>query len=84
VSQGIPVSDITLNRPSGRRRRATALDLSVLLPSWEVSLRADHKSRETLKSYTTGIYQFLDWYEGNGRTPALDRDLVRMWVADLI
>lgn len=67
-----------------RRRPKPALDLNGLLPSWEVSLRADHKSRETIKSYTTGVYQFLDWCETNGHTPAFDRDLVRAWVADLL
>ncbi|BBY08116.1 tyrosine-type recombinase/integrase [Mycobacterium noviomagense] len=66
------------------RRRPNTLDLAALLPSWEVSLRADHKSRETRKSYTTGVYQFIDWCEVNGHTPAFDRDLVRAWVADLL
>ncbi|EFG73704.1 hypothetical protein HMPREF0591_6391 [Mycobacterium parascrofulaceum ATCC BAA-614] len=30
------------------------------------------------------MYQFLDWCEANGHTPALDRDLVRAFVAHLL
>jgi site-specific recombinase XerD len=30
------------------------------------------------------MYQFLDWCEANGHTAALDRDLVRAWVADML
>ena len=69
---------------SPRTRKPPVLDLAALLPSWEVSLRADHKSRETIKSYTSGMYQFLDWCGANGHVPVLDRNLVRAWVAELL
>lgn len=69
---------------SARARTTPAPNLTALLPSWEVSLRADAKSRETIKSYTTGMYQFLDWCEANGHAAALDRDLVRSFVAHLL
>lgn len=72
------------NRPAKRRRPPPILDLAALLPSWEVSLRADNKSPETRKNYTTGVYQFLDWCQAKGHTPALDRDLVRTWIAELL
>lgn len=58
-------------RAATRKRPGPALDLYELLPSWEVALRSDRKSRETIKSYTTGVYQFLDWCEVNGHEPAL-------------
>lgn len=61
-----------------------ALDLSALLPSWERSLRAERKSAETIKSYTTGVHQFISWCEAEGHTPALERDLVRGFVAHLL
>ncbi|HXY67226.1 MAG TPA: site-specific integrase, partial [Mycobacterium sp.] len=68
-----------------RRRKPPALDLAALLSSWEVSLRADHKSPQTVKSYTTGVRGFIRWCESNEhQPPALDRDLVRAWVADLL
>jgi integrase/recombinase XerD len=67
-----------------RKRKQSALDLASLLPSWELALRHERKSRETIKSYTTGMYQFLDWCEANGHNPGLDKHLVRSWVNDLI
>lgn len=76
--------DTSRSRAATRKRPRPALDLYELLPSWEVALRADRKSRETIKSYTTGVYQFLDWCEANSHEPALDRDLVRAFVAHLL
>lgn len=73
-----------MSNTRSRRRTKTVLDLASLLPSWEVSLRADHKSRETIKSYTTGTYQYLDWCEANGHAAAFDRELVRAWMADML
>ncbi len=57
------------------------LDLTALLPSWELALRAERKPAQTIKNYTTGVYQFLDWREDNDETRVLDRDLVRRFVA---
>lgn len=62
-----------------------SVDLRSLLTSWQVSLRADHKSPETIKSYTTGVDQFLAWCEANGNTPpALEPELVCGYVAHLM
>jgi len=55
-----------------------------LLPSWELALRAERKSPQTIKSYGDGVRAFLRWCAENGHTPALDRDLVKNWVADLL
>ena len=35
------------------------LDIPGLLGSWELHLRAERKSAETVKSYTAGVSQFL-------------------------
>lgn len=37
------------------------LDLAVLLPSWELALRAERKSPQTVKSYGNGVRQYLAW-----------------------
>ena len=66
------------------RRKPPALDLAALLPSWELALRAERKSPQTIKSYGDGVRAFLRWCAENGHTPALDRDLVKNWVADLL
>jgi site-specific recombinase XerD len=60
------------------------LDLAALLPSWKVALRAERKSPQTVDSYTTGMRLFTDWCAANGHTPALDRGLVKAFVADLL
>lgn len=71
-------------RAPRKRTQPPPLDLAALLPSWELALVQERKSRETRKSYTTGMYQFLDWCEANGHTPALERDLVRSFVGHLL
>jgi len=83
--------------PSGRRHtaghsphQATAtnvtrpLDLAALLPSWEVHLRAERKSFQTVSSYTTGVRLFLRWATAAARPAVLDRATVATWVADLL
>lgn len=60
------------------------VDLAALLPSWKVALRAERKAPQTIDSYTTGARLFIEWCARNGHTPALDRALVKAWVADLL
>ncbi len=38
----------------------TTPDIAALLPSWELALRAERKSPQTIKSYTTGVQQYFD------------------------
>jgi len=55
-------------------------DLAVLLGSWELSLRAERKSPQTVKSYVTGVEQYLSWCAGAGVPAALDRRQVARFV----
>lgn len=66
------------------RREAPPLDLPALLPSWELSLRADRKSPQTVKSYGDGVRAFLRWCSEHGHSPALDRDLMKLWVVAML
>jgi site-specific recombinase XerD len=66
------------------RRKPPALDLAALLPSWELSLRAERKSAQTIKSYGDGVRAFLRWCDEQGHSPSLDRDLMKGFVADLL
>jgi site-specific recombinase XerD len=59
-------------------------DLASLLTSWKLALRADGKSPQTIDAYTTGVRLFLRWCDDNGHTGALDRTLVRAFIADLL
>src|SRR2546430_1988365 len=71
-------------RAPRKRTQPPPLDLFALLPSWELALVQERKSRETRKSYTTAMYHFLDWCEANPPPPALDRALVRPFVGPLL
>ncbi|WP_242657754.1 tyrosine-type recombinase/integrase [Mycobacterium kubicae] len=65
-------------------RRNPQPDLAALLPSWELALRAERKSPQTIKSYGDGVRAFLRWCDEHGHSPALNRDLVKGYVADLL
>ena len=65
-------------------RKPVVLDLAALLPSWELALRAERKSPQTIKSYGDGVRGFIRWCEGNGHSPALDRELMKGFVVDLL
>lgn len=58
-------------------------DLDLLLTSWQLSLRADRKSDQTLKVYTDGVASYLRWCAENTAAP-LDRASIRGWTADLL
>lgn len=59
-------------------------DLAALLPSWELALRAERKSAETLRLYGKGVRLYLAWCAEHGHEPALDRRTVSAFVADLL
>jgi site-specific recombinase XerD len=58
-------------------------DLVTLADSWQLALRAERKSPQTLKSYGEGVRQFLDWCEANDAEP-MQRASLNAWVADLL
>lgn len=62
----------------------TGPDLAALLQSWELSLRAERKSQQTVKSYGDGVRRFLVWCVQNGRAPSLDRATVNAFTAALL
>jgi site-specific recombinase XerD len=64
-------------------RTAPLIDVDSLTPSWVLSLRADRKSAETVKSYSDGVRFYLDWCRREG-APPLDRASLRAWVAGLL
>ncbi len=59
-------------------------DLAALLPSWELSLRAERKSPATVKSYGDAVRRFLAWCEVTGTAPTLTKGAVNGFVADLL
>jgi site-specific recombinase XerC len=67
-----------------RPRSRSLPDLSVLLDSWTVHLRAERKSTETVDNYTTGVRQFLAWCAQQDRPAVLDRASVNEFVAAIL
>lgn len=61
-----------------------AVDLAALLPSWELALRAERKSPQTVKSYGDAVRAFLRWCDHSGHSPALDRRLTQEFVAAML
>lgn len=59
-------------------------DLAALLPSWELSLRAERKSPATIKSYGDAVRGFLAWCEANGLPAVLDKPNVNGFAAALL
>lgn len=69
---------------AAKRTPAPPLDLQPLVASWELALRSDRKSRETIKSYLAGVNQFLAWCAAEGQVAELTKPLVRAFVAHLL
>jgi integrase/recombinase XerD len=65
-------------------RRPAHPDLATLLPSWELHLRAERKSVETVKLYVGGVRYFLAWCQQEATAATLDRATVGGFVADLL
>ena len=53
--------------------RNATLDLADLLGSWELHLRAERKSPQTVKSYGDGVRAYLTWCQARGK-PAPSTD----------
>jgi len=68
------------------RRNAgpTAPDLAALLPSWELHLRAERKSPQTVKVYGDGVRALLRWCAAQDRPAVLDRPTMTGFVAGLL
>lgn len=60
------------------------VDLASLLTSWELALRAERKSPQTVKTYGDGVRRFLAWCHDTSRPAVLDRASVAGFIADLL
>lgn len=59
-------------------------DLAVLLASWELALRAERKSPQTVKVYGDGVRRFLVWAAAADTEPVLSRRTVQAFVTTLL
>ncbi|MGV9801734.1 tyrosine-type recombinase/integrase [Mycobacterium sp. NPDC003449] len=58
--------------------------LADLLPSWQLHLRAERKSENTLGSYTRGVAAFLKWCNDTDTPPTLDKATVQTFLVALL
>jgi len=59
----------------------TADRLTALIASWELVLRAERKSPQTIKTYLDGLHRYLTWCSLHGAEP-MDRTSLNRFVAD--
>lgn len=67
-----------------KRRDPAPLDLAELLGSWELALRAERKSPQTVKSYGDGVRAFLSWCKATDQSAELTRSRLRGFVEALL
>ena len=60
------------------------LDLAALLPSWQLTLRAERKAPGTVKVYSEGVNAFLRWCADTATPPELTKPAVQAFTADLL
>src|SRR3954468_7574450 len=67
-----------------KARPKPAVDLVEVLGSWELHLRAERKSPQTVRAYGDGVRTYLAWCERAGRPTVLDRRQLREFVDALL
>jgi integrase/recombinase XerD len=60
------------------------LNLSDIMPSWQLAMRAANKSPRTITTYTAGVESFLSWCERTGIPQELTKANAQGWIADLM
>ncbi len=61
----------------------TADRLTALIASWELVLRAERKSPQTIKTYLDGLHRYLSWCSLHGAEP-MNRTSLNRFVAGLL
>lgn len=62
----------------------TEPDLVTLLDSWVIHLKAEHKSPQTIKTYTAGVRRYIAFCERLGKPVELERQRVNEFIAELL
>jgi site-specific recombinase XerD len=61
----------------------TVSDAELLAESWQLALRAERKSPQTLKAYSDGVRYYLAWCADREAEP-MTRASLNLWVAELL
>jgi site-specific recombinase XerD len=65
-------------------KSASPPDLALLLPSWELHLRAERKSPSTVKTYGDGVRRFIEWCAANDHPATLERRHLTGFIAGML
>jgi site-specific recombinase XerD len=60
------------------------LILSELLPSWQLTMRAERKADRTIKTYTENVENFLKWCDSTTTPAELTAPVVQAHIADML
>lgn len=60
------------------------MGVTELVDSWEIALRSERKSRNTIASYLTGVRLYLRWCSDTGLPDDITRRAVQGWAAALL
>lgn len=60
------------------------MGVSELVDSWEIALKSERKSPNTIASYLTGVRQYLAWCAETGLPDEIDRRAVQSWAIALL
>jgi integrase/recombinase XerD len=60
------------------------MGVSGLVDSWEIALRAERKSKNTIASYLLGTRLYLRWCEASGLPDEIDKRAMQGWVGSLL
>ena len=58
--------------------------MSELVDSWELALRAERKSAETLRSYLAGVRLYFEWCAREGLPDEIAKRAVQAWIAEML
>lgn len=59
-------------------------NLLAMLPSWHLAMTSENKSKTTIQTYLAGVMSYLNWCEGVGVTPRINRDDAQQWIVDML
>ncbi|MGV0796373.1 tyrosine-type recombinase/integrase [Mycolicibacterium elephantis] len=59
-------------------------ELSKLLASWQLAMRAEHKASGTIRTYSQGVTAYLRWCEATGRPAALTLEAAQTFLGDML
>jgi hypothetical protein len=61
----------------------TVVQAAVLIPTWQLALRAEDKTPATIAVYTQGVENYLSWCNVRGAAP-MSRTSLNTWISEML